>query len=154
MDQRELHSRYESVSARCYSSINIGSQSLRCIQVTLGPSSGINYQTGLLSSIRRLPNELLLEVLLYSSGGRVNVCSPRSWKFERVCKRWRDISFFGDLVFYRCLFGEHGSLESRYSNNDGRPFCQTLSSSFTRSFSFRQIRLGRGWFTSQFQRYL
>ena len=54
----------------------------------------ITYQNGLLSPIRRLPNELLAEILLYSAGGRVNVCSPRSdiWKFERVCKKWRDIS--------------------------------------------------------------
>ena len=54
----------------------------------------INYQTSLLSPIRRLPNELLSEILLYAAGGRVNVCSPRSdvWKFERVCKKWRDIS--------------------------------------------------------------
>ena len=59
----------------------------------------ITYQTGLLSPIRRLPNELLLEILLYSSGGRVNVCSPRSdiWKFERVCKKWRDISLSSEI---------------------------------------------------------
>jgi hypothetical protein len=54
----------------------------------------VSYQSGLFSPIRRLPNELLGEILLYSAGGRVNVCSPRSdiWNFEKVCKRWRDIS--------------------------------------------------------------
>ena len=59
----------------------------------------VSYQSGLLSPIRRLPNELLGEILLYSAGGRVNVCSPRSdiWKFERVCKKWRDISLSSEI---------------------------------------------------------
>ena len=59
----------------------------------------INYQSGLLSPIRRLPNELLDEILLYVTGGRVNVCSPRSdiWNFERVCKKWRDISLSSEI---------------------------------------------------------
>ena len=59
----------------------------------------ISYQKGLLSPIRRLPNELLSEILLYSSGGRVNVSSPKSdiWKFERVCKKWRDISLSSEI---------------------------------------------------------
>lgn len=59
----------------------------------------INYQTGLLSPIRQLPNELLGEILLYCSGGRVDVCSPRSdvWKFEKVCKRWRDVSLSSEV---------------------------------------------------------
>ena len=59
----------------------------------------ISYQTGLLSPIRRLPNELLGEILLHFSGGRVDVCSPRSdiWKFEKVCKRWRDVSLSSEI---------------------------------------------------------
>ena len=59
----------------------------------------IRYQKGLLSPIRRLPNELLGEILLHSAGGRVNVCSPRSdiWQFERVCKKWRDISLSSEI---------------------------------------------------------
>lgn len=67
----------------------------RCVELKLQ----IHYQTGLLSPIRRLPNELLSEILLYSSGGRVDVCSPRSdvWKFERVCKRWRDVSLSSEV---------------------------------------------------------
>jgi hypothetical protein len=59
----------------------------------------INYQTALLSPIRRLPNELLGEIFLYYSGGRVDVCSPRSdiWNFEKVCKRWRDVSLSSEI---------------------------------------------------------
>lgn len=59
----------------------------------------ISYQSSLLSPIRRLPNELLGEILLYSAGGRVNVCSPRSdiWTFEKVCKKWRDISLSSEI---------------------------------------------------------
>ena len=59
----------------------------------------ISYQRGLLSPIRRLPNELLGEILLYSAGGRVNVCSPRSdiWNFEKVCKKWRDIAISSEI---------------------------------------------------------
>ena len=59
----------------------------------------ISYQSGLLSPIRRLPNELLGEILLYAAGGRVNVCSPRSdiWRFEKVCKKWRDISLSSEI---------------------------------------------------------
>ena len=60
---------------------------------------GISYQSGLLSPIRRLPNELLGEILLYHSGGRVDVCSPQSdiWNFEKVCKRWRDVSLSSEI---------------------------------------------------------
>jgi hypothetical protein len=36
----------------------------------------ISYQTSLL--LGRFPNELLGEILLYFSGGRVDVCSPQS----------------------------------------------------------------------------
>ncbi|KAF8806014.1 hypothetical protein BYT27DRAFT_7141519 [Phlegmacium glaucopus] len=59
----------------------------------------MTHQSGLLSPIRRLPNELLSEILLYSSGGRVDVCSPRSdiWKFEKVCKRWREVSLSSEV---------------------------------------------------------
>lgn len=59
----------------------------------------ISYQSGLLSPIRRLPNELLDEILLYCSGGRVDVCSPQSdiWNFEKVCKRWREVSISSEV---------------------------------------------------------
>jgi hypothetical protein len=54
----------------------------------------VKYQSSLLSPIRKLPDELLSEIMLYSSRRRVDVCSPRSdaWKLERVCKRWRNVA--------------------------------------------------------------
>ena len=78
----------------------------------------ISYQNGLLSPIRRLPNELLAEILLYTAGGRVNVCSPRSdiWKFERVCKKWRDVSL--SLEIWSSI---DVSLESMAPWNPGTP---------------------------------
>jgi hypothetical protein len=78
----------------------------------------ISYQSALLSPIRRLPNELLSEILLYSAGGRVNVCSPLSdiWKFERVCKKWRDISL--SLEIWSSI---DVSLESMVPWNSGTP---------------------------------
>lgn len=59
----------------------------------------VSYQTSLLSPIRRLPNELLSEILVYCSGGRVDVCSPRAdiWNFGKVCKRWRDVSVSSEV---------------------------------------------------------
>ena len=78
----------------------------------------ISYQNGLLSPIRRLPNELLGEILLYAAGGRVNVCSARSdiWKFERVCKKWRDVSL--SLEIWSSI---DVSLESMVPWNPGTP---------------------------------
>ena len=78
----------------------------------------ISYQSSLLSPIRRLPNELLGEILLYSAGGRVNVCSARSdiWKFERVCKKWRDVSL--SLEIWSSI---DVSLESMVPWNPGTP---------------------------------
>lgn len=53
----------------------------------------ISYQRALLSPIRNLPQEILVEILTFCSHGRADVCSPRSeiWQFDKVCKRWRDI---------------------------------------------------------------
>lgn len=53
----------------------------------------LSYQAGLLSPIRNLPEEILIEILKYCSPGRVDVCSPSSdiWQLEKVCKRWQNI---------------------------------------------------------------
>ncbi|KAF8967489.1 hypothetical protein BDZ97DRAFT_1916772 [Flammula alnicola] len=75
----------------------------------------ISYQSGLLSPIRQLPDELLGEIMLYCSRGRVDVCAPRSdvWQLEKVCKRWKDLAistqeiwssldvFLGSLIPYK-----------------------------------------------------
>ncbi|KIM38744.1 hypothetical protein M413DRAFT_447694 [Hebeloma cylindrosporum] len=75
----------------------------------------VEYQSGLLAPIRHLPDELLSEIMLYSTRGRVDVCSPFSdaWKLERVCKRWRNVAisiqelwssidiFMGNLTSYK-----------------------------------------------------
>jgi len=75
----------------------------------------VEYQSGLLAPIRQLPDELLSEIMLYSTRGRVDVCSPSSdaWKMERICKRWRAVSisiqelwssidiFMGSLTSYK-----------------------------------------------------
>ena len=75
----------------------------------------VKYQSALLAPIRQLPDELLSEVMLYSTRGRVDVCSPVSdaWKLERVCKRWRTVAisiqelwssidiFMGSLTSYK-----------------------------------------------------
>ncbi|KDR84423.1 hypothetical protein GALMADRAFT_712834 [Galerina marginata CBS 339.88] len=54
----------------------------------------ISYQSGLLAPIRQLPDELLVEIMLFWSRGKVDVCSPKSdvWNIEKVCKRWRSIA--------------------------------------------------------------
>ncbi|KJA17716.1 hypothetical protein HYPSUDRAFT_170151 [Hypholoma sublateritium FD-334 SS-4] len=67
---------------------------IRCIEAQRADLElAISYQRALLSPIRTLPQEILVEILTFCSHGRVDVCSPRSeiWQFDKVCKRWRDV---------------------------------------------------------------
>jgi hypothetical protein len=75
----------------------------------------VKYQSALLAPIRQLPDELLSEIMLYSTLGRVDVCSPFSdaWRLERVCRRWQTVAisiqelwssidiFMGNLTSYK-----------------------------------------------------
>ena len=75
----------------------------------------VKYQSALLAPIRQLPDELLSEIMLYSTLGRVDVCSPFSdaWRLERVCRRWQTVAisiqelwssidiFMGSLTSYK-----------------------------------------------------
>ena len=106
----------------------------------------ISYQTGLLSPFRRLPNELLEEIFLYCSGGRVDVCSPRSdvWNFEKVCKRWRDVSLSSEVWSSINIF-----LESMTPWNPDTPMVMVtrlvelcLRRSRDRSLSIKFIEIG------------
>ena len=106
----------------------------------------INYQTGLLSPIRRLPNELLGEIFLYFSGGRVDVCSPQSdiWKFEKVCQRWRDVSLSSEIWSSIDVF-----LESMTPWKPGTPMAMVthlvdlcLRRSRDRSLSVKFVEIG------------
>ena len=54
----------------------------------------LSYHAGILSPIRQLPDELLGEIMLFSTSGRTDVHSRFSaaWRLEKVCKRWQVVA--------------------------------------------------------------
>lgn len=52
----------------------------------------VNHQTAL-STIRRLPNEILLEIFAYCRDGRsFHLSNNAPWRIARVCSRWRAVA--------------------------------------------------------------
>jgi len=54
----------------------------------------LSYHAGILSPIRQLPDEILGEIMLFSTSGRTDVHSRFSaaWRLEKVCKRWQVVA--------------------------------------------------------------
>ncbi|KAF9477831.1 hypothetical protein BDN70DRAFT_837131 [Pholiota conissans] len=109
----------------------------------------MSYESGLLAPVRQLPPELLTEIMIYCTRGKVDVCSPGSgaWRLERVCKRWRDVAaltpkLWSTIDVYLGALMPYRGPKLLSIGTVGRMAQKALERSGNRSLSIRFVELG------------